>query len=116
MLPTTEILSLVGILVGPAGVIGGYALLRKLQPDTESVVMTTTDTGVKVLSGVVETVSAQWERAEAARLRCEEQIVRRDRYIRQLIEEHEADVHDKNFTIAQLRDELIARRHGRDSS
>lgn len=99
----TEVISLVGILLGPAGLIGGYAAMNRLRPDIDSAVMTTTGEGVTVLKNVIDTVTSQWERAEASRVRCEEQVERRDSYIRQLIDTHEEDMREKNALIAELR-------------
>lgn len=99
---TAEWLTIFGIILGPAGLGAVYISLRKLKPETQSLVMSSTDTGVKVLSGVVETVSMQWERAENARIRCEEQVERRDQYIKKIREECDSQLEDKTREIRRL--------------
>ena len=95
---TSQVGMVLGIVLGPSGLIAGYIALRKLKPEDQTLVMSANESGVNILNSanaalmsVVHTLEAQVDRAQAAQRHSEELLDRcvaerrtRDEYIREL--------------------------------
>lgn len=75
-LSITEIGMIAASVGGPTALVGAYINLRKAAPEERSLVLGVGEKGVKVLDGVVDTLTVQWEREVKARERCEERVTR----------------------------------------
>lgn len=92
-----EVGMIVGAVGGPTALVGAYINLRKAGPEERSLALGVGEKGVKVLDGVVDTLTVQWEREVKARERCEERLTRLYDDLRQKDE----DLKDKDHRIRQ---------------
>src|SRR4051794_10805999 len=90
---------IIGIVVGGGGALAALRDIYKAKPETQTLVMSTGETGVKILDGVIDTLQSELARRDAAIERCEQVIDERNNRIAELVAEREAIVRQREQRI-----------------
>lgn len=97
-----EIGTAVGLVGGAGAFIGILVRVYQAKPETQTLVMSTGETGVKILDNVIDTLQTELERRTANEQRLEQILAERDIVFRQLRDDLEAQVREN----AELRRRL----------
>lgn len=112
-LTTVNWLTLASIVVGSGAFIGALVRVWQAKPETQTLVMSTGETGVKILDGVIDTLQSELARRDVAIDRYialvdkrDEEAARMRAAYRELVESHRFELAERDARIAELTDRL----------
>jgi hypothetical protein len=70
-----DLIALLGIVGGPGAIIAAFVSANRARVDKQATVLTTGETGVRLMDFVVERLERQLRRADEQLGRCEEQVL-----------------------------------------
>lgn len=100
-----------GILGAPATVAGAVISWYKAKPETQTLVMSSGETGVKILDSVIDTLQTELARRDLTVENLEARLDRRNEYIKSEQKTYRALIDEREQEIRRLRD-IIEERYG----
>lgn len=90
----TEVAIVAGIVFGGGGLVGAFVAVYRAKPETQTLVMSTGETGVKILDNVIDTLQSEVERMHGQHARYEERLDA----MQALVEERNARIQSEQET------------------
>lgn len=102
---------IVGILGAPATITGAVVAWYKAKPETQTLVMSSGETGVKILDSVIDTLQTELARRDLAIEALEARLDRRTEYLKAEQATYRAIIEERETEIRRLHD-IIEKQHG----